>query len=660
VKAHIDLETSSPIDISAGVHRQAIDPDTFVSCACWAIEDGPVQTWKWGDPPPDLSGLEAAEWWAYNAQFDATMWYHVLHQRCGWWFPGWDRFRCSRISAAYGNLPESLAQVALALGTAEKDKLGHKLMLQLCKPAPETEHQDDPWRRHTPEALARLAAYCAQDVVAERALEPLLPRLPASELALWQLDQTINRRGVQLDLDLVARLKRAAAGVVELHREELVDITGGKVKSETSLQAMVRFLNAQGCPARYGKGCMDADAITALLRRDDLTKVARRVLELRQLLGKSSLQKLKRMEEAVGPDGRIRGTLQFYGAHQTGRWAGRIIQPQNLPRGVFEKHAEYGVALDALALADQDDCPEWLIGLYGQSAMDVLATLIRPCLCAAPGKTLVVADYSAIEARALAWVSGEQWRLEVFRGDGKIYEASASRTLGVPKESIKKGSKERGCGKVTELALGYQGGVGALEKFGAVEDYGIPRERLKPIVDQWRAASPMVVRLWRGLQNAALEAIQSPGVATKYGYARFCMVGPHLRMALPSGRNLWYRDCRTAKCPAPWDEEQLIDQILFNGENQDGGWGTQKAYGGLLTNNLCQGLCRDLMAHAMQAAEAAGLPVVLTVHDELVCEVDEAFPDPVKTLERLMCELPAWARTFPVTAEGWAGKWYRK
>jgi DNA polymerase bacteriophage-type len=665
MRCHIDVETYAKVDLrAAGVYPYAEHPDTEVLCACWSVGEGPVQTWIWGSPPPVLP--EDAEWWAFNAQFDANLWYYVLHKRCGWAWPGWDAFRCSMVAAAYGNLPGNLAEVAKALGTAEKDKLGHKLMMTLCKPAHETTKDDDPKRRHTPEALGRLAAYCAQDVIAERALHHLLPELPASELALWQLDQKINRRGVHLDQGLIRRLKAAAQGIAEIYREELREVTDGAVASETCLASMMTFVREEGTPVGTGRGAFDKEAVQALLDRDDVSAKARRALEIRQLLGKSSLSKLDRMQAACCADGRIRGTLQFYGAHQTGRWAGRIIQPQNLPRGVFSAHKEYAVGLEAVEVASNPEAPhpEWMVGLYGEDAMDVLATLIRPCLCAAPGKVLVVADYSAIEARGQAWVSGEKWRLDVFRGDGKIYEASAARTLGVPVASILKGSLERGLGKLTELALGYQGGPKALDNFGAVEIYGIPVERHRGIVDAWRAASPMMVRLWRGLQEAAHEAVNNPGQVTCYGYARFKMVGPHLRMALPSGRNLWYRNASIEMEPAPWDADKRIPQLIFWGEDADGHWGRQKAYGGLLTNNLVQGLCRDLMAHAMVNAEQLGFPVILTVHDELVCEVDDpgeaAWPALARELEGLMCVLPDWAKGLPVAASGWAGKAYRK
>jgi len=665
-KCSFDCETYSSVDLKAsGVYPYAEHPDTEVLCACWALDDGPVQSWTWGSPPPQLPAFD--EVWAYNAQFDATLWYEVLHKRCGWAWPGWDRFRCSMVAAAYGNLPGKLDQVTRALGTAEKDKLGARLMMTLCKPAHETLKNDDPKRRHTPEALARLTAYCAQDVEAERALHALLPVLPESELALWQLDQEINRRGVYLDRDLVHRLIEQAEDLQELYRAELAEVTGGIVGSETQIAALIDFLRSQGLHIHAGRGAMDKEAVDRYLRLQ-LTPAARRALELRRLLGKSSLAKLRKMLSACCQDGRLRGLLAFYGAHQTGRWAGRLVQPQNLPRGLIDEktaaatEAKYGQALTDLATA-RAGCPEWFAAIYGEQCFDMLSTLIRPCLRAAPGKVLVVADYSAIEARGVAWASGQQWRLDVFKGDGKIYETSASRTLGIPIEKV--GKRERGVGKVTELALGYQGGPGALERFGAVERYGVERARLKPIVEAWRQASPQVVKLWHGLQDAAHEAVREPGRLTRYRYAAFKMVGPHLRMALPSGRNLWYRNAYIEYGPAPWDEDQLIPQLYFYGENEDGLWGLQKAYGGSLTNNFVQGMCRDIMAHGLANAVLAGFHPVLTVHDELVCEEDDPGTEAgraalVERLEAAMCDLPAWASGMPVTADGYCGTAYRK
>jgi DNA polymerase len=278
---------------------------------------------------------------------------------------------------------------------------------------------------------------------------------------------------------------------------------------------------------------------------------------------------------------------------------------------------------------------------------------------------LVVVDFSAIEARGLAWASGEEWRLEVFRGNGKIYEASAARTLGVPVESIKKGSKERGLGKLTELALGYQGWVNALINFGALTIYKLREEDLKPLVLGWREASPAIPALWRGLESAAVQAIQNPGMVTRYRCAAFKMIDGHLRMALPSGRNLWYRNARVDMEPSRYREGVLEPKIYFWGENEDGFWGEQSAYGGSITNNLVQGLCRDVMAEAMLRAEEQGFPLVLTVHDELVAEVDDPGTAPgrqalVDRLEEIMCQTPAWANGMPITADGWCGPYYHK
>jgi DNA polymerase bacteriophage-type len=667
MRCHIDVETYSELDLkTVGAHVYAAHASTDALCVCWAIEDGPVQTWRAGDPPPAAADLPvAAEWWAYNVAFDSLIWFHVLHQRYGWPWPGWDRFRCSMAAAAYGNLPGALGEVAKALGTSGKNADGQRLMLTLCRPAAPTKASADPKRRHTAEALKKLAEYCAQDVEAERALHQRLPTLPPSELRLWQLDQTINRRGVYIDAELVGRLQRAAGALRERLREELAELTGGAVERETQLPALTAWCCARGLVAPKGRGAMDAEAIDRYLELDGLDAGVRRALEIRRELGKSSLAKLDRMLDCRGADGRLRGALQYYGAHQTGRWAGRLIQPQNFPRGVLSSPGEYQLAMNVVREADTQRAPEYLTACYGTQTTDVLASLLRPCIRAAPGKLLLVVDASAIEARGLAWVAQEGWRLDVFRKGGKIYEASAARTLGVPVSSITKGSKERGLGKLTELALGYQGGVQALIRFGAVLRYGLTEAQLPPLIEAWRKASPAIVAFWRNVQAAAINAVQSPGDLMGVGPVTLVCRDGHLRLRLPSGRELWYRDAHVRHEPAPWDADKLLPKLYFHGEDAQGRWGLQTAYGGSLTNNIVQAVCRDVLAEAMLRAEAAGFPVVLTVHDEIVAEVDDPGSDErrdalVLRLESALSMAPKWAHDLPLAAEGFSCDFYHK
>lgn len=660
MRVYVDTETASTVDLGdAGAYAYAMHPSTRVLVAVLAVDDGEPVVWRWGAPPPPVPA--DAEWWAHHAAFDRVIYNEILVKRCGWPPVPLTAWRCTLAAARYHNLPGSLDGVAKALGVPlSKDHEGARLMRRLCKPDPKD--PDHPWRHHTPQDIERLAAYSVQDVLVLREIATRLPPLPPTELAVWQLDQRINDRGVYLDDAFRARLERLAQQHRDELRAELQRVTHGAVESETKLAALRAFCEANG--VRPPSGSLDSDAVEHLLRLTTLPPAVRRALEIRHELGKSSLAKLDRMRAARCPDGRLHGMLEYYGASQTGRWAGRIVQPQNLPRGMFEREAEYAAARTAVELADEAGDVGVLRAVYGARTSDALASLLRCCFAAAPEHMLVVADLSAIEARGLAWVSGESWRLEVFRTDGKIYEASAAKMLGVPKESIKKGSRERMCGKVAELALGYQGGVGALERFGAVTEYGIPAHQLPDIVRQWRAASPMVVQFWRAVERAAVEAVKDPGRTFGYRNCWFRYVPDRqlLKLKLPSGRVLFYHGVALRpRLRTDWlGDDEVGWELIYR--SPDPPYQEDQLYGGKLTNNIVQGLCRDVLVNGMLNAERAGLPVILSVHDEVVCEVPRQM-DPaaaVQTLVRALTTPPTWAADFPLAADGWAGTYYRK
>lgn len=661
MRVYFDTETASEVDLGeAGAYAYAMHPSTRVLVAVLIVDDGEPVMWRWGSPPPPTP--VGAEWWAHNAAFDRTIYNEVLVARCGWPPIPLEDWHCTMAAARYHNLPGSLDGAAKALGVPlSKDHEGARLMRRLCKPDPRD--PQNPWRHHTPQDIDRLAAYCAQDVRVLREVAKRLPPLPPAEREVWLLDQRINDRGVHLDAAFRDRLERLAGDLRDRLRAELRTLTHGTVESETKLPALRAYCEANGVAPPGGS--LDSDAIENLLRLTTLPPPVRRALEIRQELGKSSLAKLDRMRAARCPDGRLRGLLEYYGASQTGRWAGRIVQPQNLPRGIFEKESEYEAARTAVQLADEARDAGLLRAVYGTRTPDALASLLRCCLAAAPGKVLVVADLSAIEARGLAWISGEEWRLEVFRTDGKIYEASAAKMLNIPKESIKKGSRERMCGKVAELALGYQGGVGALERFGAVTEYGIPADQLPDIVRQWRAASPMVVRFWRMVEEAAMQALKHPGKAFGYRNCWFKAGDGVLKLKLPSGRILFYHgvELQPEMRVGFHGEEYVGWRIIYR--SQEPPYQEDQLYGGKLTNNIVQGLCRDLLVNGMLNAERAGLRVILSVHDEIVCEADdpgtpEGNEKLVRSLVRCLTSPPAWAQDFPLAADGWAGAYYRK
>ena len=650
-----DIETYCPLDLRrVGAWRQSIHPQSDVLCATMTDEDGRCALrWRPGHPAPTFAPGTILT--GYNVLgFDAIWWLHVLTPRYGWPWPGFQAFEDTMHAAAYGNLPGRLGEVAKALGTAPKDDAGHDLMMYLCKPAPALKDDADPRRHHTVENIERLTDYCVQDTIAENQVRKKLPKLPAFECKVASLDAEINRRGIQVDLDLISRLTTQAELISDDLRAELDRITDGAVKTERQHEPLRQWLRAHGVPVLDGKGSMDKEAIGDLLELQTWPDDVDRVLNLRLMLNKSSLAKLEKMAECVDPrDQRIHGLLQYYGAHQTGRWAGRLVQPQNLPRGVIEDADEYERALWFLKHA-----PLSFAQAYGDDAMDVLSSLIRCCFVPSPGNLLVCADYSAIEARVLAWLAGEEWRLEVFRTHGKIYEASASKAFGVALDKVTK--KLRSGGKVLELACGFGGSVGALRRFGAVKKYGMTEASLKPNVTAWREASPNIVQHWYDLENAAMSSLRRPGTVHPVGDkgVKFGFDGRHLRMQLPSGRELYYRNAWIGKKAVPWSDTPK-DAIMFWGEDDNHRWCQQDTYGGRLSENDTSAASRDLLAEAMVRVDAAGIPIVMSVHDELIAEmpIDKADPD---ELCRLMSILPPWAKGLPVTATGWAGSFYRK
>ena len=379
------------------------------------------------------------------------------------------------------------------------------------------------------------------------------------------------------------------------------------------------------------------------------------MLEIRQELGKTSTKKYNAIEQAVGADGRVRGLLQFYGANRTGRWAGRLVQVQNLPR-------TYTNPLELARELVRNRKTDALRAIYG-SVPDTLSQLIRTAFVAAPGNVLIDADFSAIEARVISWLAGEEWRLEVFRTHGKIYEASASQMFGVPIERIKKGNPEyalRQKGKVAELALGYQGGAGALIKMGAL-DMGIPEADLPDIVNRWRDANKRIKDLWYTLQNAAVQVISQGG---SVGVNRLIVSHEwdavqntdYLTITLPSGRKLYYNK------PELGTNQWGGASITFMGLDKKNKWGRIETYGGTLVENCVQAIARDCLAQAIEHLEAAGLPVIFHIHDEVVIDI-KPFADNdtvLKKVVEIMTRPIPWAPGLPLGADGWVGTFFRK
>lgn len=668
---HIDLETRSTVDLrTAGVHAYARHPDTDIWCACTAVDNGPVQVWRPGDPVPDaileaVQGAIPGRWTlcAHNAQFERVIWETILGPRYGWRVPALEQWRCTAAMASAMALPRALDGAAGALGLRQrKDKEGAGLMMRMARPR--KVHADgrlDWW--DVPERIARLIDYCTQDVLVERALHARLRRLCDTEQRVYRLDQVINDRGVALDLALIDAARDVTDTALARLNARLRAVTGGAVTTITRTADLTRWLNARGVDT----DSVAKPAVRALLADDTLPADTRAALDIRQEAAKSSTAKLKAMQACVCPDGRARGLLLYHGAG-TGRWAGRLVQPQNFPRGTVKD-----VADTIPTVLDRD--PDTLEMLFAPP-LDVISSLLRSCLIAAPGHDLIAADFSNIEGRVTAWLAGETWKVQAFRdfdaGTGRdIYLLGAERILALlgrpPAAPLTKDSPERqGYGKVPELALGFQGGVGAFQSMAALYNVQVTDEEADQIKIAWREAHPAIVALWRGLEDAAMKAVRRPGVIVRAAHGRiaFRVKGGFLWMVLPSGRPLAYAAPTIRAKVMPWvdrhGEPVIKDVVSFMGEDRTTRkWCRQYLYGGLSTENAVQAIARDLLAVAMLALETAGYRVVLTVHDEIVAEVPKGFGD-LATFEDIMCRLPAWATGLPVAAEGWRGQRYRK
>lgn len=663
----IDFETASVVDLRrAGVHTYARHQTTRVLCMAYAFDDAPVQVWREGQPfPKDVlrhvsQGRRVNAW---NAAFELELWNACLLRQIG---ENPDLFRLSvaqthdtMAAAAYWGLPLDLNTASRAARVPiPKDTDGHRLMMQLCKP-----RRFDPitgdvtwWHEDDPAKFDRLCEYCRTDVEAERALRHAVPDLPQPERIVWSLDRAINARGVTLDVDLVERLRALAEQAANRAAADLAVITGGRVKSINAQAAMLQFLREQGYP--YD----NIRRATVEARLDDpmCEGLERRVLEIRADTARTSAAKLDAMLGITTVRrglGTVHGMLQYYGASRTGRWAGRLIQMQNLPRGVI-KNVEGAVALiRAGATLDQIEA------LFGP-IMGVIASCLRSCIVAPDGHVLVVADFAQIEARVLPWLAGETAVLDVFRSGGDVYVQAAAGIFGRHFPAGHKFVKsdvpedERQIGKVAVLALGFGGGKGAFRTMAAAYGMDVGDEQAEQIKTAWRAANPQIVAFWWALDRAVRTVLTSGG-AVDVGHLRIARWGEHMVIRLPSRRLLVYRHAalRPSK-DRPGDLE-----ITYEGLNQyTRKWEIIRTYGGKLAENVTQAVARDLMAHAMLIAEQNDVQVILTVHDELLTVAREHRGE--RALAQLLTIMrdraPGWASGLPMGADGWVGTRYKK
>ena len=639
-----DIETYSSADLArGGVRKYAEAPDFDILLMSYAWDDEPVRVWDFtaDGPPPWLREAlldETVLKVAWNISFERTCFnrYFDLYTPPEQW-------RDAMTLAAMNGLPMSLEAAGAALRlTEQKLDTGKALINYFCKPCRPTKINGGRTRNlpeHAPDKWQQFITYCGRDTEVERTIYQRLIHFPvtATERRVEWADARINERGVMIDRQLVASAIRMDDAFKAEHMQEMQRLTG--LENPNSLVQLKAWLATRGLTPET----LDKKAVSELLDAA-IDPTTRRVLRLRQLLGKSSTAKYTAMEEAVCNDGRIRGLLQYYGAGRTGRWAGRRVQLQNLAQNHLD---QIDLVRDIVKHGDLEG-----LELIYDNVPDVLSQLIRTALIAKDGHTFLVADYHAIEAVCIAYLAGEGWRLNVFAGDGKIYEASYAQAFGVPKESVKKGTPERQKGKIMELALGYGGGPSALLAFGA-DKLGLAPEQLQELVDRWRAASPKITAMWRACEKAAKAAIRCPGKAYRLkNGCTYLRDRDALRLILPSGRRLSYWGA--------WLDEDS-GSIRFMGQNQTTRkWERMETWGGRLVENIVQAYARDILAEAILRLEAAGFPVVFSVHDECIVEAPEGAR--WQDMAEIMGQPVSWAPGLDkyLHADGYETKFYRK
>jgi DNA polymerase len=660
VNLRLDIETYSSVDLmKCGVAKYAEAADFQVLLLAYAFDEGPIKVVDLAQGesiPPDVSDAlfnPAITKSAFNANFEITCLSRHFAKAL---LP--EQWRCTSVAALYLGLPNSLAAVARALKLEEKDQKmdGGALLIRYftmpCKPSQSNGMRTRNLPEHDPERWETFKAYCERDVHTERTVGLKLDKfpLPQREQQLWVLDQKINSNGIAIDHILVD----AAIDADNLYKSQLLneacDITG--LNNPNSVSQLTQWFESEfGIEVES----FSKSSLPALLQKvDDST--ARRVIELRQELAKTSVAKYRTMRNAVCRDGRIRGLVQFYGANRTGRWAGRLVQVQNLKSN---------------SLPDLD-CARQLIRrrdyqsvelLYG-SVPDTLSQLVRTAFVAKPNHRFIVVDFSAIEARVIAWLAGSSWRLDVFNGSGAIYEASAEKMFKLPAGSVTKKSPYRKKGKIAELALGYGGGTGALKAMGAL-DMGLTEDELTDIRDAWRATNPEICALWYEAERCFFNTTSGLHTDTHINAAGggvridFTKEEGMLFISLPSGRRLAYARPRIVDRdePGTFDEAGVLTYWGVNQKNRK--WGQLTTWGGKLIENIVQAIARDCLAEAMLRLDARGYVQLMTVHDEIVLEMPDGQGSLAEVIEVLSTSID-WAPGLPLRADGFETRYYQK
>ena len=638
-----DIESYSDVDlIKCGVYAYADSPAFEILLFAYSFDGGETQIidLAQGEKLPaevedaifDVSVTKTA----YNANFERT----CLSKHFGRYIPP-ESWHCSAVQAAMLALPRSLEDVGRVLGLDEqKMKEGKELIRYFCVPCKPTKANGGRTRNlpcHAPEKWELFKTYCKRDVDVEKSIRRKLHNfpIPESEMELYRLDQRINDRGVLVDMELV----RNAVSCERLHKEVVTkrayELTG--LENPNSVAQLKGWLGDKGMEAES----LSKKAVADMIAETD-GEVAE-LLRLRLMLAKTSVKKYEAIERSACSDGRVHGMLMFYGANRSGRWSGKNVQLHNLPKNYLP---DLELARDLVKQGRFED-----IELLYDSTPNVLSELIRTAFIPKPGCRFVVADFSAIEARVMGWLSGEEWVLDVFRGDGKLYEMTASRMFGIPMAEIGKGSPERAKGKVASLSCQYGGSTNGLISMGAL-DMGLTEDELPPLVAAWRKANPHMVQFWWDVDAAAIKAVREKQ-KTKVGKIIFEYKSGILFITLPSGRKLSYVKPRMAV------NKFGRDGLTYEGISENKKWSRIETYGPKLVENIVQGTARDLLAEAMLRVEEKGYPIVMHCHDEIIAEVPEGIGS-VDEMCEIMAIQPTWAEGLPLRADGYSCSFYQK
>ena len=634
-----DFETRSTARLDlCGAWRYAADPTTEILCVGYAVDDGPVRIWVPGQPIPEefIEAKRNPNWLvvAHNDQFKSAIEERLLQPRYGWPLVPLERHRCTMAMALAAALPGSLENAAAALNLPyQKDREGRRLMLRLSRASNSEPDAED---------LQRLYKYCARDVEVERALFHRLSPLCASEQALWTLDARINARGFHVDRVLAEAARALANKEQDAINNAVSMLTNGTITTANQVGRIQAFVNERG----HALASLDKQSVSAVLANNPASEV-KQLLELRRDGSRASVRKINSLLAGVDDDNRLRGTLRFHGA-ATGRWSGSRFQPQNLKKPESKQHIQ--AAIDAIVAGD--DVQLRKLG----APLTLIGDVSRAMICAPPGHILVGGDFSAIESRVLAWIASEEWKLDTYRqfdasGDPALEPYCVTATHVLKRPVTPEDEAGRQIGKMCDLAFGYGGGLGAWRKFDSSNVHSDDDvERFK---GEWRAAHKATVAFWRALETMLRRAIRT-GQPIKLRSLTCTFEDDTLYVTLPSGRRLSYPQARLV--PGKFDG---TTQIIFK-DNARGGWSDNRSWHGTFTENVVSAISRDLLAASMQRLEAAGYPVVLHVHDEIVCEVPATTAGDRNKFLKLLTELPDWAAGLPLAAKVWSGQRYAK